>query len=325
MTQHPDVRLKEKGNEYFGKRQYEKAVKCYTQAITENKKIKNVSNYKQRAYNCAIYYSNRSNCQFELGKYDKAIADAQEVIRRVDGLADGIAGVDESKISQLKWKNLLRLAKLFFYSRRCLEDVESVLHQLDGCNEMPLMKSRDVWLKHIEFYKKIKAMPKGRNEHNSSILRASLRGQINEMFVYGHDNPSSAFSGGENFLLPMKLKSLSSGERSQISILFGGVGDARHVFATILDAHKQLRELSQQKRTYFRIHLTMNDVLPAVIARDLLIFMTLSKLGNFDSYLCIQTDKEAGKRATLLEYIYLGVVMPPNVYDNLMDLMSYIL
>eukprot|EP00814_Leptocylindrus_danicus_P005430 CAMPEP_0116005550 /NCGR_PEP_ID=MMETSP0321-20121206/1226_1 /TAXON_ID=163516 /ORGANISM="Leptocylindrus danicus var. danicus, Strain B650" /LENGTH=82 /DNA_ID=CAMNT_0003473987 /DNA_START=663 /DNA_END=908 /DNA_ORIENTATION=- len=81
MKRYPDVALKEKGNEYFGKKQFEQAAKCYTQAIMENKKIKNVSAYKYRAYNCAVYYSNRSNCLFELGKYDEAIADAHEVIK----------------------------------------------------------------------------------------------------------------------------------------------------------------------------------------------------------------------------------------------------
>jgi len=328
MERNLDIALKEKGNEYFGKKQFEQASKCYTQAIMENKKIKNVSAYKEKAYNCAVYYSNRSNCLFELGKYDEAIADAHEVIKHVDDAMHDKIGDDMRKMFMtLKWKNQLRLAKIFFYARQSLTEVEFALHQLANCNDKTLMKSRDAWLKRIEFYKNVKASPMEAisNEQNLPILRASLRGQINEMFVYGHDNPQSAFGSGGDFLRPMNLKLLSSEERAQISVLFGGVGDARHVFATILDAYSQLHELPQEKRKTFRIHFTMNDVVPAVIARDLLIFITLSKLGAFDSYMCIRNDKEAGKWATLLEYLYLGVVMPANVHDNLVNLMDYIL
>lgn len=66
-SQDDDTALKEKGNAYFRQKKYRKAIQRYSWAIECCKSEENK----------AVYFSNRSNCHFELGEYEASIVDAK--------------------------------------------------------------------------------------------------------------------------------------------------------------------------------------------------------------------------------------------------------
>ena len=77
----------------------------------------------------------------------------------------------------------------------------------------------------------------------------------------GHDVSESLLQRSEgNNAQSILLDDLDDDELSSLAFLFGGVGDGRHAFATLLDAHSQYRSLSQTKQEKFRLHMTMNDI-----------------------------------------------------------------
>ena len=68
-----------------------------------------------------------------------------------------------------------------------------------------------------------------------------------------------------------------------IAYLFGGIGDARHVFKTLLDIKHREEYFKAPVRKY---HLTIVDINPHALARDLIVFVLLddlSKQNDFDS------------------------------------------
>ena len=56
------------------------------------------------------------------------------------------------------------------------------------------------------------------------------------------------------------LDKLDDNELSSLAFLFGGVGDGRHAYLTLLDAQHQYKSLSEEKQEKFRLHLTLNDI-----------------------------------------------------------------
>jgi hypothetical protein len=83
-------------------------------------------------------------------------------------------------------------------------------------------------------------------------------------FIYqytGHDKSESLLRRNEGSdCQPILLGKLNDEELSSLAFLFGGVGDGRHVFATLLDAQNQYKSLSDEKREKFRLHMTLNDI-----------------------------------------------------------------
>lgn len=117
----------------------------------------------------------------------------------------------------------------------------------------------------------------------------------------------------------------NDGDDCLLSVFFGGVGDARHVFVTLMDIHKQVGELSPSDKTKFRFHFTMNDVKAAVLAKGVIYLVVLKGLGEFQAYSCVQKDAAAGMLATLMHYLYLGLAMPPQVYEKLREVLEELL
>jgi hypothetical protein len=70
---------------------------------------------------------------------------------------------------------------------------------------------------------------------------------------------------------------------SPLSFLFGGVGDGRHLFASLLDIADQLRALPESRQQQQgSIHFTLLDIKAAVIARNLVVLALLERLSTFD-------------------------------------------
>jgi hypothetical protein len=62
--------------------------------------------------------------------------------------------------------------------------------------------------------------------------------------------------------------------------MFAGIGDARHLLATMVDIGVQLEDKPSHFNSTPRIHLTAVDINATALARDLIIFFTLEELSG---------------------------------------------
>ncbi|KAL6301519.1 hypothetical protein BKA93DRAFT_796987 [Sparassis latifolia] len=135
-----------------------------------------------------------------------------------------------------------------------------------------------------------------------------------EYFTIGQDRLMSLTDNwGTDYPSPLHLNEMTGDDLQNIAFLFGGVGDARHVYATLIGLHRASKTLSKTKRKKLRAHFTLLDFQPSALARDLCIMMLLE-------YLVDHVDVQM---TTLLEvcatifYTYVGVVMPQYCHDRL--------
>ncbi|KAJ6520693.1 hypothetical protein DFH09DRAFT_1426866 [Mycena vulgaris] len=131
---------------------------------------------------------------------------------------------------------------------------------------------------------------------------------VNPMLQYytvGQDEMLSLFDDwGPRDPYPLKTNTFSKQRLSELSFLFGGVGDARNVYATLVGAHRALKALPKDKRSAMRLHLTLLDIHPSALARDLVVLMLLNDCMTGGDPAALAETK-----ATLM-YTYAGAVMP---------------
>ncbi|KAI0737520.1 hypothetical protein C8Q80DRAFT_1125297 [Daedaleopsis nitida] len=139
------------------------------------------------------------------------------------------------------------------------------------------------------------------------IPHASLK----DITMVGHDDVIDVTKGwGEQYPQPFQLNELSADDLRNVAFLFGGVGDARHVFGSLRGLSTAHQAMGAKKQADFHAHLTLFDIHDATIARDLCMFMLLHELN------C--TDDEAVRieiKATLM-YTFCGAVMPSYCYSR---------
>jgi hypothetical protein len=86
---------------------------------------------------------------------------------------------------------------------------------------------------------------------------------------------------------------------------------ARHVYGTLIGARKVYQDLSKAKRAKFRLHITLLDIHPGVLARNLCIIMLLESLRDIDPNTLVATEIQA-----TLFYTFVATVMPAYCYDR---------
>ncbi|KAJ7114132.1 hypothetical protein C8R44DRAFT_881678 [Mycena epipterygia] len=123
---------------------------------------------------------------------------------------------------------------------------------------------------------------------------------------------------GSDHELPVDMKNMADEDISQLSFLLGGVGDARHVYSTLVGLDRAHKKLDKKRQEAFRLHFTLLDIHPAALARDLCILILLEQL--------IDTPTESLiTRAEILStmfYTFAGVVMPGYCYTRLEKVMQ---
>ncbi|KAI0672184.1 hypothetical protein C8Q78DRAFT_971990 [Trametes maxima] len=139
-----------------------------------------------------------------------------------------------------------------------------------------------------------------------------------EYYSIGHDPIIDLTAGwgedsGKN---PLNIDRLSSEKLSRISFLYGGVGDGRHALGTVAGLYQAYKKLPGSKKSVFRAHLTLLDIHPTAITRDLCMLMLLHELKNATDPLA-----RAEIKATLM-YCFCGAVMPGYCYDRLMQVVD---
>lgn len=86
---------------------------------------------------------------------------------------------------------------------------------------------------------------------------------------------------------------------------------ARHVFGSIIGLHKAYATLDQERKLSFNVHLTMLDIQPTALARDLCILILLNDLMSAER----GTELETEIKATLF-YVYTAVLMPAYCHER---------
>ena len=120
-----------------------------------------------------------------------------------------------------------------------------------------------------------------------------------EYFTIGHDDAEAQVN-----------RKMMTESNEPLSFFFGGIGDARHLFATII----MLRDIERdtKQRTQRQYHFTINDLKAGALARDLVILSLLSDLTE-----AADKDTEKLEIKTTLFLVYIAAVMPVYAHKRL--------
>ena len=126
----------------------------------------------------------------------------------------------------------------------------------------------------------------------------------------GHDDASSLC--GE---VLMKERALEK-PNARVSLFFAGIGDARNLFATLVDIMKQ--EKRSKACRHLRYHFTLNDVKAPTLARDLLILLLLDELAQMTDY----SSGAAREVLATIFFTFIGTIVPAYVFKHLQGIIS---
>ena len=101
----------------------------------------------------------------------------------------------------------------------------------------------------------------------------------------------------------------------------GGFGDARHLFASLLDLHQKQTDLPKEKQSHLFTTFVLNDIKPHPTAKLLILISALQKLERFEASE-IEVEPEATKAAAVLVYLFAGNVMPSYIYEELINIIQ---
>jgi len=299
-----------------------------------------------------MQYSHQTNQKFDIGQYNESIIYANKCIEILTNSADS----EETQSLSLKWKNLLRIVRCGIYNgilgdihddetyqTTILEPLEILSNCGDAVYEMRAkrMISQVKAQRERQMNKKRGAAEDGSPDTPTSsslpsIHRASLYGSwTREYYNYGHDRVTSALGEGyyndDGDWTPacpsIDLSTLQEEHLSNLNILFGGVGDARHVYTTLCDANKQYKELSSEKKKLFKLNLLLNDINSTALTRDVLMIAALDRLGNLTSNSTHEEvydypETEAFRLAVAIQYMFFGYAQPISVHNTIMTLIG---
>lgn len=151
---------------------------------------------------------------------------------------------------------------------------------------------------------------------------------VNVYFPIGHDVPKSLYD-----------IALAKTDKPEIALMFGGIGDGRHLFASLITIHALEGQTKNEPPKYF--HLTIVDHKPAIIARNFIMLTMLADLAearqrgkdytasrqisalyaNFIPILTSYTDFN-----TLFRYyVFLAPIIPPAMHAILQDTIQEII
>ncbi|KAF5325654.1 hypothetical protein D9611_000806 [Ephemerocybe angulata] len=336
------LNAKNKGNVHFKAGRLEEAAKYYQEAVGFDPAS-------------VIYPSNLSAAFYELGQYDSCCRSILNAWTLVDGAADAAIA---KKLS-------LRLAKALVLglqdgtiSQQLVSDNQSIIEAV-----RVIAQDDPSWGVYRELEEKIqsgtyeiaKKDAKKRFAH-LPLFHGTPDPQMT-FFTFGTDDLMSLADGwGSDEPDPLPLKDFTSEQLGNLSFLIAGCGDARHAFSTLVGLHNTLTPnprpkamqsqslgllhdfgLTQEQKDSVKIHLTLLDIHPATIARDVIFFMFLDQLVNMEVQISnAERKKERGKEkaggnseitiedmkleklevVTTLFYLYCGYMLPTYCYDR---------
>lgn len=111
---------------------------------------------------------------------------------------------------------------------------------------------------------------------------------------------------------PVDISRMSEERLSRLAFYFGGVGDGRHVLGSIIGLSQARLKLNKRKRQAMQAHLTMNDIHPSALARDLCLLSLLDELSTSQD----NQIKVAEVKMTLIS-LWMGCIMPLYCFTRL--------
>jgi hypothetical protein len=143
---------------------------------------------------------------------------------------------------------------------------------------------------------------------------------VAEFYTVGHDTPGSMYDA---------LIFHFAAESETLAFFYAGIGDARHAFQTIISIYHMERMLKEEMETKNpSFHFTLNDVKHEVLARHLIFLLLLERLCSelpADSIVDDHRKVPGPAKKTLLTlvYVYVAAIVPPEVYDDLQDVLAH--
>ncbi|KAH9903204.1 hypothetical protein C8Q73DRAFT_673716 [Cubamyces lactineus] len=317
--------LKQKGNEEFKAGNFRRASELYAKAEKANGKD-------------PVYPSNLSAALYEVGDYP---ACASAILRSWKLLQDQPEpGAKPDLIIRLS----TRLAKALTFSvllnMATKADIKAYGEGLATLRERSLaiptgstgssVNAVDELLRAWQQWDAVQSEEDERMQKSEACLRNLSRLPIfmkplddaKEYYSIGHDPiidltagyGSDSDRGGDS----LRINKLPQVRLSNLSFMFGGVGDGRHAFGTIVGLYEAYKTLPAPKQAVFHAHLTLLDIHPTAITRDLCMLLLLHEYNN-------ATDPVARVelKATLM-YIFCAGVMPSYCYARLMNTVKYL-
>lgn len=136
----------------------------------------------------------------------------------------------------------------------------------------------------------------------------AYRQMVADHSVMGHGDVNSQFD-----------EALAKSTARTLAFLLGGVGDARHLYATI--AHIAKWEKTSNLSPLKAYHFTIIDAQPTVLVRNILILFLIHEVSE------MHESNASGRIETLaaIYFLYCAHLVPPSVYDRLQATIKYII
>ena len=343
--------LKEEGNLLFKSSKFAHAEEIYSDGLSKlqlQEKVKgqchshSESNHDESTNKCnrndirlrVVLHSNRGNCRFERGDYKGAVQDSKAALRLL--VEEELQVSDCVGVNALRRKNQWRLARSLFYGKdyEALKKLSANINA--SANDVSFQKKIEVFVKSMEFYFKNSFVASSRNQDKEDeqspkkphfspqIVRSHFSSPYCEYYPFGHDNAKSALDDFD-FNVGIDRSQSNSQTPFNINILYGGIGDGRHMLATIIDADYTDNNLNLD----FNLHITMNDINAQVLVKDILVLILSKRIGTMTinclkSIRDIHKNKEVFLLISVLYYTTLGYAMPSFIYAKLQLLLQEI-
>lgn len=250
------------------------AIKCYENAALE-------------APEAPSPYSNLSAAHYEIGHYARCIEDITQAVK----LHSDDTAPFKNKLDPRLVKSYMQLGNY--------EAAEEALEQMRDHAEWAILSAacqKDRVSRSLD-----EAQCRKRILHILPRYLPTLL-QGTEYYVVGHDDACSQID-----------ESMFEQSNTPLAIFFGGVGDARNLYATILGIDKLEKGITGKKtRTY---HATINDIKASALARDLVMFLLLDDLA---AAVNSSEDNRTELLATIF-FLYVGAIMPKYIFDRIQD------
>ena len=226
--------------------------------------------------------SNLSAVYYEMGLYTKSIDSIQTALRMPSN-------------DELRSKLRLRLLRSLLQAQRYDQADKTVLHPSGEVDDAALLST----ISHSKSMSKI-----GKRQAMSKIVVQLPRYMPTlilgcEYYTIGHEDAEAQIN-----------RTMMTESSEPLSFFFGGIGDARHLFATIITLRALERDTQQSAERQY--HVTINDLKAGALARDLVILSLLSDLTE-----TADKNTETLEIKVTLFCVYMAAVMPVYAYKRL--------
>ncbi|KAI3613200.1 hypothetical protein WG66_001557 [Moniliophthora roreri] len=273
-----------------------------------------------------FYPSNLSAALYEQAKY----LDTMKAIGRSRSKIS-----DDVTKENLQSKLSTRLAKSLAFGVRNnvippsdLENEKDMIREYQEFSESVATKDdcRRAWSEWKRVERDLRRVKEGAKTARSRLASIPLRKKCayphTEYYAVGHDGPMSILHDwgphdDDKQMLTLDINRMSQDQLSRLAIFFAGIGDARHALGSLIGINQTYHILNETQQQSFNVHLTLNDINPTTLARDLCLSSLLEELSSARG----DEKTEAELKMTLL-CTWFGFLMPSYCYNRLKSIIT---